>query len=126
MQNGGRHPDDGCQDGDLFTGAFFHYLSSNSAFREGTDETKKPRRTRSGGRQHDIKVAFLGLTLEGTPLIVTPLGVAGLEFRDEVETINALVAKLRREQGVRSFVVLIHEGGQQTALLTGGFMNVNR
>ena len=125
MQNGGCHPDDGCQDGDPFTGAFFHYLSSN-VFREGTDETLFPPYEVRWVGNTNIKVAFLGLTLEGTPLIVTPSGVAGLEFRDEVETINALVAKLRREQGVRSFVVLIHEGGQQTALFTGGFMNVNR
>ena len=27
-----------------------------------------------------VKIAFIGLTLEGTPTIVTPTGVAGLEF----------------------------------------------
>ena len=125
MQNGGCHPVDGCQDGDPFTGAFFQYLSSN-VFREGTDETLLPPYEIRRVGKTNIKVAFLGLTLEGTPLIVTPSGVAGLEFRDEIETINALVAQLRREQGVRSFVVLIHEGGQQTAPFAGGFMNVDR
>ena len=44
------------------------------------------------GRSTGVKVAFIGLTLEGTPQIVTPAGVAGLEFRDEVVTINELVA----------------------------------
>ena len=48
----------------------------------------------------NAKIAFIGLTLEGTPTIVTPTGVAGLDFRDEVETINALVQKLRNENGV--------------------------
>jgi 5'-nucleotidase len=124
MQNGGCHPIDGCQDGDPFTGAFFQYLSSN-VFLEGTDETLfPPYEIRRVGKTK-IKVAFLGLTLEGTPLIVTPSGVAGLEFRDEIETINDLVARLRRDEGVRSFVVLIHEGGQQTAPFSGGFMNIN-
>jgi 5'-nucleotidase len=125
MQNGGCHPVDGCQDGDPFSGAFFQYLSSN-VFLENTDETLfPPYEIRRVGKSN-VKVAFLGLTLEGTPLIVTPSGVAGLEFRDEIETINALVAKLRLEQGVRAFVVLIHEGGLQTAPFAGGFMNVNR
>ena len=32
----------------------------------------------------NAKIAFIGLTLEGTPLIVTPAGVAGLEFAREV------------------------------------------
>ena len=43
----------------------------------------------------NAKIAFIGLTLEGTPLIVTPAGVAGLEFRPEDPTINNLVAELR-------------------------------
>ena len=38
-----------------------------------------------------VKVAFIGMTLEGTPTIVTPAGVAGLTFNDEVETVNALI-----------------------------------
>ena len=47
----------------------------------------------------NAKIAFIGLTLEGTPLIVTPAGVAGLEFRPEVQTVNALVDKLRERAG---------------------------
>ncbi len=50
------------------------------------------------------------MTLEGTPNIVTASGVAGLEFKDEVETANALVPVLK-EQGVNAIVVLLHEGG---------------
>jgi 5'-nucleotidase len=38
-----------------------------------------------------VKVAFIGMTLEGTPTIVTPSGVGGLTFNDEVETVNALI-----------------------------------
>ena len=61
----------------------------------------------------NAKIAFIGLTLEGTPTIVTPSAVAGLEFRPEVATVNALVEKLRNEQGVKAFVVLLHQGGFQ-------------
>jgi 5'-nucleotidase len=50
------------------------------------------------------------MTLEGTPTIVTPSGVAGLTFEDEVETVNALVPELQRKQ-VEAIVVLLHEGG---------------
>ncbi len=55
-------------------------------------------------------MAFIGLTLKGTPKIVSPSGVMGLEFRDEATTINALVPELR-QRGVEAIVVLIHEGG---------------
>ena len=59
-----------------------------------------------------VKVAFIGMTLKGTPSIVTPSGVAGLEFRDEAATVNALIPKLRA-QGIESIVVLVHQGGFQ-------------
>src|SRR4051812_9338686 len=92
IQNGGCHPVDGCQDGDPFPGAVFQYLAPN-VFYQGTDGTIfPPYEIRKVG---NAKIAFLGLTLEGTPAIVTPSGVAGLEFRPEVQTINALVRKLR-------------------------------
>jgi len=125
MQRGGCHPTDGCQDGDPFSGAFFQYLAAN-VFYAGTNRTILPpyEIERVGRRHHKAKIAFVGLTLEGTPLIVTPAGVAGLEFRDEIVTINALVKKLKR-RGVKSIVVLVHEGGQQNAPFVGGFMNIN-
>jgi 5'-nucleotidase len=55
-------------------------------------------------------VAFIGMTLEGTPSIVTPAGVAGLTFNDEVDTVNALIPEIQA-QGVEAIVVLMHEGG---------------
>ncbi|MFO1270785.1 MAG: bifunctional metallophosphatase/5'-nucleotidase [Rubrivivax sp.] len=64
-------------------------------------------------RFEGVPVAFIGLTLKATPSIVVPSGVAGLEFRDEAETVNALVPGLKA-QGIEAIVVLIHEGGQPT------------
>ena len=52
------------------------------------------------------------MTLKATPTIVTPSGVAGLEFRDEADTVNALVPRLRA-QGIEAIVVLVHQGGFQ-------------
>jgi 5'-nucleotidase len=60
-----------------------------------------------------VPVAFIGLTLKGTPAIISPSAAAGLRFADEAETINALVPELRA-RGIEAIVVLIHEGGQPT------------
>lgn len=115
MQNGGCIADGDGQNNqnscpDLkhpFKGASFHYLSANVAF-EGTSTTLfKPYKIYSfNGRN----VAFVGMTLEDTPNIVTRSGVEGLTFKDEADTVNALIPELRRK-GVKSIVVLIHEGG---------------
>jgi 5'-nucleotidase len=112
MMNGGCHPIDGCQDGDPFGGSIFGYLAANVYF-AGTNDTVLP--AYEIRKVDNAKIAFIGLTLEGTPLIVTPSAIEGLEFRDEVETVNALVTKLRNEEGVRAFVILLHQGGFQNA-----------
>ena len=119
----GCHPVDGCQDGDPFGGALFPYLAAN-VFYHGTNTTiLPPYEIRKVG---NAKIAFIGLTLEGTPLIVTPAGVAGIDFRPEVATVNSLVQWLRANEGVRAFVVLIHQGGQQNAPYPLGYQNINR
>ena len=61
-----------------------------------------------------VKIGFIGMTLEGTPNIVTQAGVAGLTFADEIETGNRYAAELQA-RGVEAIVVLLHEGGQQAA-----------
>ncbi len=113
MQNGGCHPLDRCQGPHPFAGAQFHYLAA-STIETSTGKTIFPPYEI---RQFDgIPVAFIGLTLKGTPVIVRPAGVAGLEFRDEADTVNALVPELKA-RGVEAIVVLIHEGG----FPTGGY-----
>jgi 5'-nucleotidase len=119
----GCHPVDGCQDGTPFGGSLFQYLAAN-VFYEGTQNTIFP--PYEIHKVGNAKIAFIGLTLEGTPLIVTPAGVAGLEFRPEVPTINSLVAKLRDEEGVRAFVVLIHQGGFQNGPFPLGYQDSDR
>jgi 5'-nucleotidase len=107
----GCHPVDGCQDGTPFGGSLFQYLAANVFF-EGTNRTiLPPYEIRKTG---NAKVAFIGLTFEGTPTVVTPSAVEGLEFRPEVATVNRLVRQLRRKRGVKAFVVLLHQGGAQT------------
>lgn len=115
IQHGGNHatdiysgqglPDD-LKNGE-FAGAKFKFLAAN-VVDENTNQTVFP-----GVGIKDFlgnKVAFIGMTLEGTPTIVSPSGVAGLQFKDEADTVNALIPQLHA-QGIKSIVVVIHEGG---------------
>jgi len=110
MQNGGCHPVDGCRGPHRFKGAQFSYLAA-STVETATGRTILPPYAirRFGG----IPVGFIGLTLKNTPNMVSPPGVAGLSFKDEAATVNALVPELKA-QGVEAIVVLIHEGGFPT------------
>ncbi|MGK4002184.1 bifunctional metallophosphatase/5'-nucleotidase [Sorangium sp. So ce1036] len=114
MQHGGCHPVDGCADGTPFTGASFRFLAANVVVDPATHKTLFPA---YDVRELDgVKIAFIGMTLEGTPSIVTPAGVAGLTFLDEVDTVNALVPELTA-QGIEAIVVVLHEGGMPTGHL---------
>ncbi|MGK9459631.1 bifunctional metallophosphatase/5'-nucleotidase [Streptomyces sp. G6] len=107
LQNGGCHPTDGCYTDKEFKGADFPYLAANVL----DEKTQKPiLKPYWVWKQRGVKVGFIGVTLEGTPDIVSAEGVKGLAFKDEVETINKYADVLRR-QGVKSIVALIHEGG---------------
>ncbi|MDY0013532.1 MAG: bifunctional metallophosphatase/5'-nucleotidase [Rhodocyclaceae bacterium] len=118
MQHGGSHPSDPNSSRGLaedlkngqFAGARFKFLAANVVDRQqgGTLFPAYAVKDFLGN-----KVAFIGMTLKATPTIVTPSGVAGLEFRDEADTVNALIPELR-DKGIHSVVVLIHEGGLDT------------
>ncbi len=98
-----------------FDGARFQWLAANVVER-ATGKTLLPA---YGVKSFEgIPVAFIGMTLKGTPGIVSPTGVAGLEFRDEADTVNELVPKLRA-QGIEAIVVLVHQGGVQTGAGVG-------
>ncbi|MCX2927515.1 bifunctional metallophosphatase/5'-nucleotidase [Streptomyces sp. NEAU-W12] len=107
LQNGGCHPTDGCSTDKKFKGADFPYLAANVL----DDRTGKPvLKPYWVWKQNGVKVGFIGVTLEGTPDIVSAEGVKGLSFRDEVDTINKYAKELQRK-GVKSIVALVHEGG---------------
>lgn len=111
MQKGGCEKNTGRQPCALepFSGAKFRYLAANVATADGgTLFPAYAIRTFGKGRSR-VKIGFIGLTTKETPSLVTPTGVAGLTFRDEAETINALVPRLKAE-GADAVVVLIHEG----------------
>jgi 5'-nucleotidase len=110
---------------DPYPGARFPYVSANVIERATGNPLLRPFVVKE---LHGLKLGVIGAVLEQTPTIVTPTGVAGLDFLDEAEAINTQVAALK-ELGVRAQIVTIHQGGFQTShtgptrpasVLTGG------
>ncbi len=121
MQDGGCHPTDGCLDGDDFAGADFDFLAANVVDEETGVPLFAPYRIENF---NGAKVAFIGMTLEGTPTIVSQAGIAGYDFLDEADTVNALIPELRR-RGIESIVVLLHEGGSPTSFDIDGCRGIS-
>ena len=103
-RHGGPHAETEDTDEQAFQGADFQFLAANVVDDRTGGTVFPPYGVRNF---KGIKVAFIGLTLEGTPNIVARSGVAGLSFLDEAETVNALVPQLR-EEGIEAIVVLLH------------------
>lgn len=106
-QHGGCHPLDGCKGPQPFQGARYQYLAASTWDLASGRTLFPPYYVK---RFEGVPIAFIGLTLKGTPDIVIPSAAAGLRFDDEAETVNRLVPELQR-QGVEAIVLLIHEGG---------------
>ena len=107
LQQGGRHPETPEEDDEPFEGSDFQFLAAN-VIDDSTGGTLFPP---YGVREFQgIKVAFIGLTLEGTPNIVARKGVDGVSFLDEAQTVNFLVPRLQ-DDGIEAIVVLLHQGG---------------
>lgn len=99
-----------------FPGANFGYLAANVFKADGDTLFPATGIKEFTGPGYRIKVGFIGMTLRGTPSVVTPAGVAGLRFADEAATANALVPQLKA-LGADAIVVVVHEGG----MTTGGY-----
>jgi 5'-nucleotidase len=102
---------DTCMNQGRFKGAKFSYLAAN-VIDQKTDASLLPAYAlrKLGG----VTLGFIGLTLKDTPSVVTPAGVAGLKFDDEVASVNKLVPLLQAK-GATVIVLLLHQGGQTEA-----------
>ncbi len=110
MQRGGCHAVDGCYFPEQpYEGADFKWLAANVKNDETGETALRPYAIR---RVDGERIAFIGMTLEGTDQLVAQAGIRGWSFKDEVRTANALVPKIRK-RGVEAIVVLLHEGGYQ-------------
>ena len=117
MQHGGCHPNpappsETCANG-RFRGAKFDFLSANVVRRDNGRTLFPPYEIR---KFQGVKIGFIGMTLEGTPSIVSPSGITNLRFLDEADTANRYARELRRRHDVEAIVVLLHEGGVENPL----------
>ncbi|MBB5866802.1 5'-nucleotidase [Allocatelliglobosispora scoriae] len=106
--DGGCHPVDGCAEpGVRYPGAKFPYLAANVV----DTKTKKPILAPYWIKKYAaFKVGFIGLVTRDVPNVVVRDGIKGLEFRDEVSTIDKYAKELKKK-GINAIVVIIHEGG---------------
>lgn len=111
LQRGGCHPVDGCQDGDGFAGAGFRYLAANLVDARTKLPVFLPADIRIVG---GVPIGIVGITARTTPQLVPSSALQGVQLLDEVQTAN-FYAGLMRLVGIRSLVLLIHEGGTQQA-----------
>jgi 5'-nucleotidase len=110
LLTGGNHTDGPFLEG-KWRGARFPYVSAN-VLREANGRTLLPAYTVK--HVQGVSIGVIGAVLKETPTIVTPSGVAGLDFADEADAINRAVAQLKHS-GVRTIVVTIHQGIRQTS-----------
>ncbi|MFK7917319.1 MAG: bifunctional UDP-sugar hydrolase/5'-nucleotidase [Ilumatobacter sp.] len=135
MQRGGCHPEDGCyfeddpatpdvDEADPFRGADFRWLAANviEDAPDGTDDFADiilPYDISFTAQGH--KVAFIGMTLEGTDELVAASGIEGFTFQDEVEAGAATVAAIKADDPtVNAMVLMLHEGGLPTPFAING------
>jgi 2',3'-cyclic-nucleotide 2'-phosphodiesterase / 3'-nucleotidase / 5'-nucleotidase len=90
-----------------FTGSTMDYVVAN-VVDEKTNEPILPPYTVK--EVDGVKIGFIGVVTKDTPLIVTPAGVAGVKFTDEVTAINKYAKELT-DKGVKTIVVLAHNPG---------------
>lgn len=110
LLRGGNHPNGPFLEA-TWRGARFGYVSANVV----DAATGKPILPAYTLRRVDgVTIAFIGAVLKATPTIVTPTGVETLQFLDEADAINRVVAELK-PKGVRAFVVQIHQGAEQAS-----------
>ncbi|MFD0826990.1 bifunctional 2',3'-cyclic-nucleotide 2'-phosphodiesterase/3'-nucleotidase [Neobacillus sp. M.A.Huq-85] len=90
-----------------FTGSTMDYVVANVVDKT----TKEPILPPYTVKEVDgVKIGFIGVVTTETPTIVTPKGVEGVEFTDEVTAVNKYAQELTAK-GIKTIVVLAHDPG---------------
>ncbi|THF68804.1 bifunctional metallophosphatase/5'-nucleotidase [Deinococcus sp. Arct2-2] len=113
MQNGGCDSNDAskaCKFENPYPGAGFKWIGANVVDKTSGQPVFSPTYVENVG---GAKIGFIGAVLKDTPGIVSPDGIATLNFLDEASSINKYVPALKR-QNVDAIIVLIHQGGTAT------------
>ncbi|MEC5191941.1 MULTISPECIES: ExeM/NucH family extracellular endonuclease [unclassified Arthrobacter] len=87
--------------------AKFPYLGAN-VYKKGTTEPVLPEYTVLD--LNGIKVAVIGTVTQEVPSLVTPAGIADLEFGDPVAAINRVAAKIKTDKLADVIIVENHDG----------------
>ena len=109
LQNGGCSLGDCDAGAGMFKGASFRYLAANVENTATSQTLFPPYAVRDVG---GARIAFVGMTLEDTPSMTVATAVQGLEFENEVKTVNAIVPEIK-SRGADAIVLLLHQGAQQ-------------
>lgn len=96
-----------CKYAPMYPGARFTYLAAN-VIDHATGKPFMPAYRIE--ESHGVRIALIGTVLKNTASVALASGIAGLDFIDEADAVNRLLPELRA-QGVKIFVVLIHQGG---------------
>lgn len=110
LLDGGNHPKGPFLE-KRWRGARFPYVNANVTWKDTGQPVLAPFTVRW---MNGVPVGIIGAVLKETPTIVTPSGVAGVQFVDEALAINKY-SKLLRRLGVQAIVVTIHQGIRQTS-----------
>lgn len=105
--NGGNHPEDGQYLDHPYQGTDFPYLAANVVWKDSGEPILPPYHVE---KIQGVEVAVIGIVTSTTPALVSPSGVADVNFLDEATTINRYAAELQA-QGIESIFVTMHEGG---------------
>ncbi|SEJ65801.1 bifunctional metallophosphatase/5'-nucleotidase [Demequina mangrovi] len=89
-----------------YGGASWEYLGANVRFVDTGDPALPETWIQTFG---EIEVGFIGAVTEETPSLVSPDGVAMLEFEDEALAANRSAAVLE-DEGADVVILLVHEG----------------
>lgn len=107
MQSGGCSAVDACTFSPSFDGANFPLMAANMTYTNGTPATLPFTVNMVDG----IPLGVIAISPANTSQIVTPGGIADLQFGDEVEAINR-TADVLDFFGVKAITVLLHRGDE--------------
>ncbi|THF85793.1 bifunctional metallophosphatase/5'-nucleotidase [Deinococcus sp. KSM4-11] len=126
MQNGGCASNDttkACKFDPNYSGATFKWIGANVKYNAASGKTGTPFAPYLIQEIGGARIAFVGAVTKTTPGIVSPEGVAMLDFTDEAEAVNAVIPEIQAKK-VDAIIMLIHEGGELNSTTTANYSTV--
>ena len=109
IQHGGCYQDD-CFERESYDGADFGYLAANVTWKGSGKPVLPPYWVK---KVRGVEVGFIGVVTDDLPVLVNPSGIRNVDVHPEARAINRYSRELTA-MGVKTQVVLMHEGGAQT------------